>query len=713
MAVAARATITEIWGARLGPAAVCGAAMVVPLVYLPNLDSVFSQPKLALLLVAGALGLGGHALARAGGAQRPRWPPLLTAAVAALLVTSALSAVVAWRRAAPGAPYAAGELLRLAAVLGVALGAAQATADRLWRRRLFQSVHAAAGLVSLIGLVQHLEILPLGIPSISVPGATFGNRNMAAEAVALSIPFGLGLLALERDRRRAGAGTRERDRRRAGAGESEGALGSPALLMLFLALEIVFLAVTRTRGAWLGGAFGTAIFLGMHRPALPRPARLALVGLGLAALAAALIPGRLTARDAFDAKRSQPGQRIVLDALDPTAPAARTRFGLWRRTLSIYREHPLLGVGPGNFAVLFPRYAEPGASADGVLSPWVVPRRAHNDLLERLAETGPFGLGALLAIYAAAAAVAVARARPSFGAAEDAVKDSAGKDAVKDGAGQDGDRSLAAPAGLSVDAVTAAAVASLAALFACGLTGFPLAMPGTALLFGLALGVLATGDAAGEGDDDDGDGDGESETGARARRDRRRAGVAPAWLLTAAALAGAVVIAGRSLVGSYWLARAQASLRDTRVEAVAGAGAGRALMALGRAERADAGQFRVALLTAVVAVRLDRNAEALAAADRALALEPYSPNAWAARADAHLHAKDAGAAAADARRATTLLQDYPSALSLLARADARLGDQAGVREARARLAVLADSSQEARHLLDTLGLPPAPAELHK
>ena len=87
---------------------------------------------------------------------------------------------------------------------------------------------------------------------------------------------------------------------------------------------------------------------------------------------------------------------MVLDALDPASSVARTRLGLWRRTLAVYREHPLSGVGPGNFAVLFPLHAEPGAAADGVMSATMVPRRPHNELLERLAETGPLGLAAFV-----------------------------------------------------------------------------------------------------------------------------------------------------------------------------------------------------------------------------------------------------------------------------------------------------------------------------
>ena len=37
--------------------------------------------------------------------------------------------------------------------------------------------------MSAIGLWQHLDLTALPIPVLSAPGSTFGNRNLAAEAV--------------------------------------------------------------------------------------------------------------------------------------------------------------------------------------------------------------------------------------------------------------------------------------------------------------------------------------------------------------------------------------------------------------------------------------------------------------------------------------------------------------------------------------------------
>jgi O-antigen ligase/tetratricopeptide (TPR) repeat protein len=643
------------------PAVVCAAALVVPLAYLPNLRSVFAEPKLALLSVAGAAGLGLAMVDRTRGpSAAPRLGRALAWAVAAWLATTLLSGVVARVRGTPGAPYARVEIGRMLAVVGIALGTAQAVVAPLWRQRLLMAITGAAGVVSFIGLLQHLQLLPLAIPVISVPGSTFGNRNIAAEAIAMSIPFGLAAVSLAR------AAPSSRDG------------GGVAPILVCLILQMAYLGATRTRGAWLGASCGVAAFLVLRRRALPRRALIGVLALGVAGLAAAAIPGRVVPRDLADAKRFEPGQQVVREALDPASPVVRTRIGLWRRTLAMYAAHPIFGVGPGNFVVFFPLYAEPGAGKDGVMSSSVVPRRAHQDLLERLAETGPLGLAAWLAVYAVAGAVAIRRSRDRRISATSRPDADADADA--------GDRDLARSAtSVPPAALVAGAAGSLAALFACGLSGFPLAMPATALLLAVALGCLAC--------------EGTRSPAARPAARSPRAAFLVAVLLAGSLLLYATVTAARGLARSYSAARALAALRPDATRS----GPTVALAQLQRADRVDPGRFDVALETGFVLLRLGRGAEALAAFDRALAVEPHSPNAWALRGEADLATGDARRAAEDARHATTLLADYPEALATRAAAQARIGDLTGARQARALLAGMAAAGDaNAQRLLAAL-----------
>ena len=229
----------------VGPAAIVAAALAVPLFYVPRAESPFADPKLALLLVVGGVGLAAWLLAWAQDGAQPGSGPL-RAALAAVVLTTALAAVVAAGRRPPGAPYALAEIVRLLATIGVAAAAAQAVRDPGWRRRLFEGIHVAAGIVSLIGLLQHVQLLPFSIPIISVPGSTLGNRNMAGEAVAMAIPFGFAVVA------------------------SQGRVRARfALAIAGLLAELLFLAVTRARGAWVGGYLGIVALFVVRLTTLP------------------------------------------------------------------------------------------------------------------------------------------------------------------------------------------------------------------------------------------------------------------------------------------------------------------------------------------------------------------------------------------------------------------------------------------------------------
>ena len=637
------------------------AAVTIMLGYLPALSSPFVAPKLAVLVVAGACGFLGWSVGlwRARPAAKRRendaendhqTARAITGACAAFALVVVVAAALAADRGEPGAPYAPAELIRLGAMFGVAVGAAfTARADARHARRLCEAIHASAGLVALIGLAQHLHLLPLPIPSISVPGSTFGNRNVAAEAVAMAIPFGFGLLGFGETTSPAPSRSRRR------------------MMALFLLLEIGYLAVARARGAWLGGALGMAIFFALRRPRLSRATVGAVAAIATLAIAGAAIPGRWTAHDSRDIKRFEPATRVVRDAVDPSSPVARTRLALWRRTLALYRSRPLAGIGVGNFPVFFPIYAEPNAAEDGVLSPTAVPGRAHNDLLERLAETGPFGLAALLALYVTLGAAAVRRVRA----------------ARRAGRAGDGDRA-------------AACAGSLAAFVGCGLTGFPFAMPATVYLFGVAVGLLAA-----------------ESPPARETTNRAPATVVPRLAVRRRLLPPIVVglAAGltvwvtwwsaRRLEASYFIARFDAAVRtgDTPADAE------RALPFLARADRATPRDFQVALRASAAQLQAGHASEAGAAARGAIDVEPYSANAWEALARARLAGGDPRGAAAAADRALGILHDYPGALATRALAAGRLGDAATADGARARLSALAVTDDDARRLLTTLGAP--------
>ena len=97
------------------------------------------------------------------------------------------------------------------------------------------------------------------------------------------------------------------------------------------------------------------------------------------------------------------------------------------------------------------------------------------------------------------------------------------------------------------------------------------------------------------------------------------------------------------------------------------------------------------------------------AAEKALAIEPNAPNAWAALAAAELAEDDPIGARRDATQALTLLHDYPWALDTRAQAAERSGDLPAAHTDRERIATLArgpadDDTARAARLL-TSGAP--------
>lgn len=615
--------------AGLATLATAGGALLVLLLYVPALQAPFLVPKFAALEIAASIGLLAFALRRAatGG---PRWTRGLAAGAWLVLATTVVSWVAA-SRGPLGAPYAVDAMARWGALSGMAC-AASVVEEAGARWRVFEAIGIASGAVAAIGLLQHIDMLPLAIPIISTPGSTFGNRNPAGEAMAMALP--LGVVAARRSK-----------------GEAR------AVMVTSVVLELLFLGATRARGAWIGAACGLAVLAWSSRARLSRASVAAALAAVVAAAAAAAIPGRFNPRDAGDAKRYARVVEVLEEGLDTRSTALRTRLGLWRRTVSMIADHPLLGVGPGNWPVAFPRYAEPGATRDGVLTATLGPRQAHDDPLERLAETGPLGLLAL-GVLGVGAAMA---ARRRLAAVDEDVRDGA-----------------------------QAAVASLVALGAISLASFPLEMPATIALAGIALGFLAC------------------ETRPRDREGRARpaawriAATTGVALTAACFVAGAAIRAQRAVRASRWLGVAEHAMHVDRGPA----GAAAALAALQGSLAAAPTNFRAELRTSQMLLRESRPVEAARAARDALAIEPYAPDAWTALAGADLEAGDPATARRDADEALRLLEDDPLGLSLRARAALRQGDREAAEADQVHLRALADhaddveTSRAARDLLD-------------
>lgn len=103
--------------------------------------------------------------------------------------------------------------------------------------------------------------------------------------------------------------------------------------------------------------------------------------------------------------------RLAFDWLHPHAQGARAQLGrlaLWKTALAMFRAHPLSGVGPGGYRLLYQSFG--GTAFDGQ----AVWGSAHDLYLHQLAERGLVGLAVVLAVLGVMTwrAVGAARRRP-------------------------------------------------------------------------------------------------------------------------------------------------------------------------------------------------------------------------------------------------------------------------------------------------------------
>lgn len=144
----------------------------------------------------------------------------------------------------------------------------------------------------------------------------------------------------------------------------------PIVAVLFASL-----ALTQTRGAWLGATVGAIVLLWI------RDKRFLL----LLPVAVAL----------FVLVTPDPVRQRLEGLVDMSDITASERIYMWRGGASLVRDHPLTGVGPGNVRRVWPEYKLPD-------DPWLEERpwsHMHSNLVQVAAERGLLGLTTWLSIW--------------------------------------------------------------------------------------------------------------------------------------------------------------------------------------------------------------------------------------------------------------------------------------------------------------------------
>jgi O-antigen ligase len=250
-----------------------------------------------------------------------RLVPLLLGMLAWAALSFAITGAPAWEAARSGG------LLASLVVLLACTRTIAAVCPRLlaWGIAAVVVVVAGTALLEAHGVLARTPLPPSG---------TIGNRNALAHLLAISVPF-LVACALSARSRVEVAG-----------------------FAIAIALAASVVVLTRCRAAWLALAVVAAIAIvatALARTRLSRLPRLPTLAcaaaLALGVTAAVVVPNRLAWAT------GSPYRDTVTRLVELDRGSGRGRLVQYEATLAMAADHVWLGVGSGNWSVVYPRYA--------------------------------------------------------------------------------------------------------------------------------------------------------------------------------------------------------------------------------------------------------------------------------------------------------------------------------------------------------------------
>jgi len=265
-------------------------------------------------------------------------------------------ASVLWAENPAGAQHAAFRLVQGALLLFIVFSAVRERRHLLWILWAFVIGAVMSAMIGLGGATAAEEIGP-GSETIRLAGG-IGDPNELAAIIVPAIVVAVGLIAVTR-----------------------------ALLLrfvLFASIGVLALALfwTQSRGGLV--AMGVTAVVG---PALSGSARHRMIAVVLSIGALAVTYFTLFA---------PPQQLDRVTSFD--AGGGTGRPDLWAVSIEMFRDHPYVGLGAGNFVDVEPRYATRDIDLRRVDLIVDTPKGAHNTYLHTLTELGIVGMALLAAV---------------------------------------------------------------------------------------------------------------------------------------------------------------------------------------------------------------------------------------------------------------------------------------------------------------------------
>lgn len=360
-------------------ALVIGTTVAVPLVFDPRQGQSGGHPKYVLLVVAALVGGALLVVDLVAGRQYRRSRNWLRIPVLVLVGSTAVSALASDHQATvlsgfPGSYDGFVTAVSLAVLFAAAVAAfrpgdIRPAVTALW--------FGGGGGVLAFGLAQFVDrvFFPGGWdwarPSVSpwTIGSTLGNPNHLASFLAVLLPIGLVLWILGDRRTRAAV---------AAAGVA----------------AVVELGITTSRGGLVAAAAGLTVLAVLLRPEVARH-RSSVVRATVALLAVGLVAA--VASGAAGAAKRDPASVLEVGS----GSTIDVRREVWATAWRVAVDHPVFGVGPDVFPVVFPEYESERFML--LFGPFTIANGAHNVFLNTLANQGAVGLLALLLLLATAA----------------------------------------------------------------------------------------------------------------------------------------------------------------------------------------------------------------------------------------------------------------------------------------------------------------------
>jgi O-antigen ligase len=230
---------------------------------------------------------------------------------------------------------------------------------------------------------------------------TFGQPNPFGAFMGLSLPLALGMAYGQAQAALNAYAVYRQSHERRGRDRLIVASGAFILALAAAALLGAGLLVSWSRGAWLGFAAAfVVLLLFAPRRRWVGAALVVLVVAGLwASIVTGLAPDSLVARITDFAQDLTGFEDVRGRAISDENYAVVERLAHWQAAISMASESPWLGVGFGNYEIVYPRHA---------LVNWPLALgHAHNYYLNLLAETGIVGLVAYLLAWTMIVALTV------------------------------------------------------------------------------------------------------------------------------------------------------------------------------------------------------------------------------------------------------------------------------------------------------------------